>query len=181
MKKRGFTLVEVMVVVAIMGILSAAGLPSIIKSLERAQVLAIHLDIQNFVKAVNLYYVDNGVYPDIKQWATPQLEPYLPRQWPSNSAFEERWTWAQVSPRLPYRILYIDLTPYGEKMDTSLLRTLQLVDEKYDDGSLSTGKLLIEKEILQYYIIDTGEDYDKGIGNEDDGIDLDNPGKSKDK
>ena len=178
-KKSGFTLVEIMIVVMIIGLLSVLGLPVAMDSFTQAQAKTVQLDIQNFIKAIEMYRICEGGYPDINKWTTPQLQPYLPLFWPANDEFEEKWKWAQVSGRLPYRILYIDLTPFGEKMPDSFLRMLELVDDQFDDGSLATGRFTVEKEILKYYIINDGEDLDAGVGNEDDGIDLDNPGLAK--
>lgn len=62
-KKRGFTLVELLVVVAIIGILAAIVTPNVINSIERAKFTATLSLIQNLEMAMETYKVDYKKYP----------------------------------------------------------------------------------------------------------------------
>jgi general secretion pathway protein G len=64
---RGFTLIEVMVVVVILGILGALIVPNIIGRPDEAKVIAAQTDIHQIAVALNMYRLDNGVYPSTDQ------------------------------------------------------------------------------------------------------------------
>jgi general secretion pathway protein G len=63
----GFTLIEVMVVVVILGILGALIVPNIISRPDEAKVTAARTDIKQIANALELYRLDNGVYPSTDQ------------------------------------------------------------------------------------------------------------------
>jgi general secretion pathway protein G len=64
---RGFTLIEVLVVVAILGILAAIVVPRIMDRPEEARRVAARADIGAIVQALKLYRLDNGFYPSTDQ------------------------------------------------------------------------------------------------------------------
>ena len=65
--QRGFTLLEVMVVVVILGILAALVLPKIISRPDEARALAAKQDIASLMQALKLYRLDNQRYPTTEQ------------------------------------------------------------------------------------------------------------------
>lgn len=67
MAVRGFTLIEVLVVVVILGILAGLIVPRIMDRPDQARVVAAKNDIQAIVSALKLYRLDNGVYPSSEQ------------------------------------------------------------------------------------------------------------------
>ena len=66
-KHRGFTLLEVMVVVVILGILGAMIVPRIIGRADEARVVAAKQDIASLMQALKLYRLDNLRYPTSEQ------------------------------------------------------------------------------------------------------------------
>ena len=62
--KQGFTLIELLVVIAIISILSVTVLTSLNSARERAQDAARVAELHQIKLALDLYYEDNGVYPD---------------------------------------------------------------------------------------------------------------------
>lgn len=64
---RGFTLIEVMVVVAILAILAAIIVPRIMGRPEEAKRTKAQIDIKSIEEALNLYKLDNGFYPTTEQ------------------------------------------------------------------------------------------------------------------
>ena len=66
-KMTGFTLIEIMVVVVILGILGALIVPNIIGRPDEARVTAAATDIQAIGNALELYRLDNGHYPSTEQ------------------------------------------------------------------------------------------------------------------
>ena len=63
----GFTLVEVLVVVVILGILAAVVVPRVMDQPDRARVTKAKADIQSLVTALNIYRLDNTQYPSTNQ------------------------------------------------------------------------------------------------------------------
>lgn len=63
----GFTLIEIMVVVVILGVLGALIIPNIIGRPDEARVTAARSDIQQIGNALELYRLDNGQYPSSDQ------------------------------------------------------------------------------------------------------------------
>jgi general secretion pathway protein G len=64
---RGFTLIEVMVVVVILGILAALIVPKVMDRPDEARVVAARQDIGALVQALRLYRLDNHRYPTTAQ------------------------------------------------------------------------------------------------------------------
>jgi prepilin-type N-terminal cleavage/methylation domain-containing protein len=63
----GFTLIEIMVVVVIIGLLAAIVVPQVIGHVEGARVAKAKQDIQSFETALTMYRLDNFSYPSTDQ------------------------------------------------------------------------------------------------------------------
>ncbi len=61
--QRGFSLIEIMVVVVIMGILAALVVPNLMDRPDQARIVAAKQDIGAIMQALKLYRLDNGRYP----------------------------------------------------------------------------------------------------------------------
>lgn len=84
-KNRGFTLIEVMVVVVILAILAAIVVPKIMSRPEQARLVKAKQDIMSIENAMNLYKLDNGFYPSNDQGIAalvtkPTSDP-IPQNW----------------------------------------------------------------------------------------------------
>lgn len=82
---RGFTLIEVMVVIVILGVLAALVVPRIMSRPDEARVVAAKQDIATLMQALKLYKLDNRNYPTNAQGLSalierPTAEP-LPPNW----------------------------------------------------------------------------------------------------
>lgn len=64
---RGFTLVEVMVVVVILGILATLVIPKVVGNTDKARLMAAKQDIQTMSAALSMYRLDNYKYPTTDQ------------------------------------------------------------------------------------------------------------------
>src|ERR1700681_1485183 len=65
--EEGFTLIEIMVVIIILGLLVAIVAPKILGRTDDARVTATKLQIRQLEEALHLYKLDNGVYPSTEQ------------------------------------------------------------------------------------------------------------------
>jgi general secretion pathway protein G len=92
-KSAGFTLIEVMVVVVILGILAALIVPKIMSRPEQARMVKAKQDILAIKSALDLYKLDNGRYPTTDQGlqalVTKPTTPPVPRDWKADGYLEE--------------------------------------------------------------------------------------------
>jgi general secretion pathway protein G len=91
-RQNGFTLLEVMVVVVILGILAAMVVPKIISRPDEARVIAARQDISSLMQALKLYRLDNQRYPLTEQGlqaltTKPTVAP-LPVNWKTDGYVE---------------------------------------------------------------------------------------------
>ena len=62
-REAGFTLVEMLVVIAIIGLVVGLVGPRVLNYLSESKVKAAKIQIESFSAALDLYYLDNGAYP----------------------------------------------------------------------------------------------------------------------
>ena len=66
-RQRGFTLIEIMIVVVIIGLLAAVIMPQLLGRVDDARVAKAHQDIQAIETALTMYRLDNAKYPTTDQ------------------------------------------------------------------------------------------------------------------
>ncbi len=73
--QRGFTLIEILIVVVILGILAAIVIPQFTSASEDAQTSSVQSQLQTVRSQIELYRVQNGGYPDFDQQWDDLLDP----------------------------------------------------------------------------------------------------------
>jgi prepilin-type N-terminal cleavage/methylation domain-containing protein len=78
--KKGFTLIEVLLIVVILGIIAAIAVPRLMSSRTEAQMLSCRSNVANINTAIEKYYFDHNTYPtlDILFAAAQDSELYFP-------------------------------------------------------------------------------------------------------
>ena len=92
-ESQGFTLIELMVVIIILGILAMWVAPKIMSRPEEAKQVKARLDIQNLETALKLYKLDNGPYPSTEQGLQALVEKpetgIVPKKWKNGGYLEK--------------------------------------------------------------------------------------------
>jgi general secretion pathway protein G len=90
---RGFTLIEIMVVIVILGVLAALVVPRVLDRPDEARIVAAKSDIAAIMQALKLYRLDNQRYPTAEQGlaalvSRPATEP-VPPNWKPNGYLDK--------------------------------------------------------------------------------------------
>ena len=90
---RGFTLIELMVVIVILGILAGLIVPRIMSRPEEARQAKARIQIESLETALKLYKLDSGCYPSTEQGLQALVEAptvgTLPRKWREGGYLEK--------------------------------------------------------------------------------------------
>ncbi len=105
---RGFTLIEIMVVIVILGVIAALVVPKVLERPDEARVVAAKSDIAAIMAALKLYRLDNQRYPTTEQGLNALVarptEPPVPPNWKPGGYLEKL-------PRDPWGSPYQYLNP----------------------------------------------------------------------
>ncbi|MCX7721278.1 MAG: type II secretion system GspH family protein [Dictyoglomus thermophilum] len=108
-RERGFTLIELMVVIVIIAILAAVALPNFMGATERARESAVRSAVKTIQTALEMYATDNqGYYPD-SIYTLKTSGNYLPGgAFPKNPATNEEYNFSggNASSEDAYKITY---------------------------------------------------------------------------
>jgi len=93
LNNRGFTLIELMVVIVILGILAGLIVPRIMSRPEEARQAKARIQIESLETALKLYKLDSGSYPSTEQGMQALVEPpavgNLPVKWREGGYLEK--------------------------------------------------------------------------------------------
>jgi len=131
-RNRAFSLIELMVVVATIGILALLGVPGITKAAQRTEAVATGNDLRVFSEAIEFYATTSGGYPENMDYTNmpSEVSAYLPSLWRDGS-----YSWFYVHDE---RFTYLFMANLG--LSTEQAVTL---DATIDDGNIATGNVRI--------------------------------------
>lgn len=130
--RKGFTIVELMVVVTTIGILALLGMPGIRMARDRTEATAVANDLRIFTEAVEFHSTSEGSYPrDMTYTSMPgDITDYLPAVWKNGA---HSWFYVN-SKNYTYVYLY--------NLNFSAEQALRL-DSIMDDANIATGNVRI--------------------------------------
>ncbi len=133
--KNGFTLIEIMIVVAIIGLLAAFSIPNMLQAGQKTRTSRFAREIQNAGHAFVQYAFDHGTYPGDKNPASMPdgMAEYLDGfPWSDETVIGGLWDW-------DYNVFGVTAGVSVKTPDWSSELMVE-IDEQMDDGNLSTGQ-----------------------------------------
>ena len=133
--KGGFTLVEIMITIAIIGLLASLGIPSLLKSGRNARATRFASEIKTAGHAFVRYSFEHGNYPEDKNPAEMPsgMTEYLNGfPWGEDTVIGGQWDW-------DYEVFGVHA---GVSVNSPNLNEeqMQKIDSKIDDGDLGSGQ-----------------------------------------
>ncbi len=135
-EERGFTLVEIMIVVAIIALLAAFALPAFMRARQQAQNAKFINAVRIATGAIEQYAAEHQTYPvDVNRGIVPPgMDTYLDQSlnWTGTTPIGGQWDW--------------DFNVFGIKAAVSVVSPtasdaqMLEIDTKFDDGNLSAGR-----------------------------------------
>lgn len=118
--RAGFTLIEIMVVVIIIGLMATMLAPRILSRPDEARVTRTRTDMASISSALKLYRLDNGFYPSTEQGLMaliqePSTEP-IPMSWKPGGYIE-----GTEAPRDPWGRIYMYRNPGEDGSDFQII------------------------------------------------------------
>ena len=126
---RGFTLIEIMLVVIIISALAAIVVPNLGGRSEQAKVAVAKADISNIATALKLYELDNGTFPTTSQGLAAL------RERPSSSPTPRNWNgpYLEKDPVDPWGEAYVYASPGSRRADYDLSSRGKDLNDAGDD------------------------------------------------
>jgi prepilin-type N-terminal cleavage/methylation domain-containing protein len=156
-RTRAFTLVEIMVVVVIIGLLAAAGIPSYRHITMRSKVTALENDLRQFATVIQAYTLQNGQWPAD---GDPQVVPAeLVNTLPANFIYITpiggvyKWNYDVSADGIAAKAALIVQTASGNAVSDDE-EMLTILDKQMDDGDLTTGLIQVGATNSLVYIIE---------------------------
>jgi prepilin-type N-terminal cleavage/methylation domain-containing protein len=134
LRRDGFTLLDMMIVILIIGLLSAIAVPAVRKSQKNARDMRFVSDVRSAAQAFEQYSMFNAGYPsDCIPGEIPSgMGEYLPKMdWTERTTIGGFWDW--------------DFQQFGVKAGVSVYRPdrtdeeMAVIDKRLDDGALNGG------------------------------------------
>jgi prepilin-type N-terminal cleavage/methylation domain-containing protein len=150
----GFTLVELMVVIAIIGILAAIAVPNYMRYRKKAEIAEIASNLKNFKTGFIAFAIEEGDFPDdchtdygpyglpdkIGGVTVTGIEDYIMvHEWVTPTVLGGRYNWEGPDgywTNYPHGTGYFGISIDG---GTAPLKDFRFLDALLDDGDLSTG------------------------------------------
>ena len=129
----GFTMIELVIVMAMLGLLLSLALPQYMATLERGREQVLQSNLATMREAIDKFYGDRGRYPDsLEELVTQRYLRAIP-----NDPYTESPTWIVVAPRDADKGGVIDVRSTLTDADGQPRRASGTADEPQPDGAVA--------------------------------------------
>lgn len=145
--RRGYTLVEVMVVVIIIALIAAMAFPAILMSRENARSSRFINDLRQMRRVFELYALENGTHPaEVGPGVIPagMSEELDTVRWTDDTTLGGQWDWEYDKHGF--------LASVAVRNPTSDASTFAKIDARIDDGDLSAGAFRASGSVYFYVV-----------------------------
>lgn len=154
-RARGFTLVEIMVAVVIIGLIAAMVMPGYRRIVLRSKTAAVVSDLRSYSTAFITYNLQNGKWPaDVAAQQVPTemtgalAQGFLLKS-PIGGVY--KWNYDVSAAGVTAKAAIIIQTDSGEVMSDDI-DLLEMIDKEMDDGDLGQGNVQVSAGALVYII-----------------------------
>ena len=152
-RERGFTLIEILIVVVILGILAVAVVPQFGEATGDARERAFVANLRDVTQIAQAYYNEHGRLPP-SNGPTQPLPPELfesagrdPADYPTRTPLGGYWHVGKINDRYGIGIWW----DISDDADADVKRDCLAVDEGIDDGTDSGGRFVCDDGTQRYY------------------------------
>jgi len=114
---KGFTLVELLVVVAILGIIASIAMANLTNALDKGKQKRTMSDLHSIGEAIEAYHIDHASYPrGVSDWATLQasISPFFIKAPPSQDGWSHLWTVSTDAEGAAYTVVSLGKDGYPD-------------------------------------------------------------------
>ncbi|GEM_PF-2460018 len=151
--RSGFSLIELLVVIVVIGILAAVVVPNTIMAGDSARITATAQDLRSIEKAVEAYRNSSGRWPrDVNRAVLPpEIAPSFAKSdpfakvVPTGGVYDYDGATASRGPRISIRSSSGNSIPNDD--------TIRKIDHEIDDGDITTGRFRKSGGTIEYYLV----------------------------
>ncbi|MGJ3242658.1 MAG: type II secretion system protein [Opitutales bacterium] len=147
LSRRGFTLVEIMIAVSVIGLLAAIAIPAFQKTRAKSQAYRLANDFRTYANAFEIYALEFGYWPDDEaRGVMPDgMDDYMRTHgWTESTPVGGNWDW-DFDVKGVYAGISITKPTAGDD-------PFVIMDEVLDDGDLSSGEFIKNDDRFTYVL-----------------------------